>query len=168
MSIIVGIAGPSRAGKTFLARLISEHSTSLRVKTLHQDEFVKPIDQIPLINGHVDWESPESVDFPRYRRAILEDAGQPGIVIAEGLLSFYDPGIMQLFDRKIFISLSCDEFKYRKRTDLRWGKEPEWYINHIWKSYLRFGQCPANIPNMMRIDGESDFIIEKVMDFIGS
>ena len=167
MALIVGIGGVSRAGKTFLAELISQSTTSSLTKILPQDEFVKPIHEIPVIQDHIDWESPESIDFPRYKNAIKAASAQSDIIIAEGLLSFYDPDIVQLFDKKIFINLSFDEFKRRKQTDLRWGKEPEWYIQHIWESYLRYGQCPKYKTDTLLIDGELNFNIEEVMKFVG-
>lgn len=167
MAIIVGIGGVSRAGKTFLAGLISQYSTSISTKIFPQDEYVKPIPEIPLIKGHVNWESPESIDFPRYKNAILTASAQSDIIIAEGLLALYDPRIVQLFDKIIFISLTFDEFKHRKHTDLRWGKEPEWYIRHIWNSYLRYGQLPSHNADTLMIDGEIDFNIEEVAEFIG-
>lgn len=167
MAIVVGIGGVSRAGKTFLAQLISQNLSSVIIKTLPQDDFVKPVDEIPLINGHIDWESPESIDFPRYKNAIVAASEISDIVIAEGLLSVYNPDIVQLFDKIIFITLSFTEFNRRKQNDLRWGKEPDWYIQHIWKSYLRYGQRPSNNDNTLLIDGEFNFNIEKVLKFIG-
>ena len=167
MAIVVGIGGVSRAGKTFLAELISQNNTARIVKTLAQDEFVKPIDEIPLIKGHIDWESPASIDFPRFKNAIISAAKESDIVIAEGLLSVYDPEIVNLFSKIIFISLSRDEFKRRKQNDLRWGTEPEWYIQHIWKSYLRFGQCHSDKADILMLSGEEDFNLEEVLKFIG-
>jgi nicotinamide/nicotinate riboside kinase len=167
MAIVVGIGGVSRAGKTFLAALISQSPTSLLIKTLHQDEFIKPIHEIPRIKDHIDWESPGSIDFQRYKNAILAATGQYDIVIAEGLLTFYDPQILQLFDKKIFISLSFDEFQLRKLTDLRWGSEPHWYIRHIWNSYLRYGQYLTHNAETLHIDGELDFNSKSVLEFIG-
>lgn len=166
MAIVVGIGGVSRAGKTFLAELIAQKSPLTPVLILPQDEFVKPKSEIPLIQGHIDWENPESIDFPKYKNAITEAATYPGIVIAEGLLAFYDPGIVQLFDKIIFINLTFEEFKLRKQADLRWGKEPEWYIRHIWTSYLQYGQCPLLSIDTLHIHGEPDFNIPEIMKFI--
>jgi len=168
MAIIVGIGGVSRAGKTFLAEKIALERPSGIRSILPQDEFVKPKHEIPLINGHIDWESPESIDFPGYKNAIIKASVHPGILIAEGLLTFFDPGIVQLFNKIIFISLTFEEFRRRKQTDLRWGKEPEWYIRHIWDSYLHYGQCPAVGTDTMFIKGEMDFNIAEVMKFIDS
>lgn len=166
MAIVVGIGGVSRAGKTFLAELIAQKSLLSPVVILPQDDFVKPKPEIPLIQGHIDWESPESIDFPKYKNAITQAAAYPGIVIAEGLLAFHDPGIVQLFDKIIFISLTYKEFKLRKQADLRWGKEPKWYIRHIWNSYLRFGQCPLVNIDTLDIHGELDFNVPEIMKFI--
>jgi nicotinamide/nicotinate riboside kinase len=168
MAIVVGIGGVSRAGKTFLAELIAQQSHLSAVRILPQDEFVKSVHEIPLIQDHIDWESPESIDFTKYKNAVAEASAYPGIAIAEGLLAFYDPGIVQLFDKIIFISLSYDEFIRRKQADLRWGKEPEWYIRHIWDSYLQYGQSPLQKTDTLHIRGELDFNIPEIMKFIAS
>ena len=68
---------------------------------LSQDDYVFPIEQIPKIyNGEeveIDWEIPESIDFQKYKTAILEAQKQFDHVITEGLLNFYDTEINSSF-----------------------------------------------------------------------
>ena len=131
---IIGIGGISRSGKSFLAREVASFlSGSERgVKVLDQDDFVMPEGRIPVIRNHVDWESPDSIDFEKFKTAITDSAQKHDFVIAEGLMVFWYPDVFQLFDYTIFIQLNRAEFIMRKQSDLRWGEEPDWYIDHIW------------------------------------
>ena len=141
---LFGIVGVSRSGKSFLAKGILDHYTrsGLKVKTLDQDDYVFHGSKIPIINNHVNWECPESIDFVRFKHAISESLKVNDVTIAEGLMVFWDPDIFNLFDYKIFIELSREVFIKRKQADLRWGKEPNWYIDHIWDANLQYGQFP--------------------------
>jgi len=49
---------------------------------------------------------------------------------------FHDPQTVDLFDKKILVELDYRNYIQRKKKDLRWGVEPDWYIEHIWKSCL--------------------------------
>ena len=66
--MIIGIGEVSNAGKTTLATRLKEKLSPLRISVLCQDNFARPTFEIPLINDHVDWEVPESIDLARYYR----------------------------------------------------------------------------------------------------
>ena len=72
------------------------------------------------------------------KRAIITSKSK--YIIVEGFLVFYDDTLLTLFDKTIFIDIDKATFLERKQRDKRWGEIPEWYINHIWESYLRFGK----------------------------
>ena len=164
--MIIGIGGISRGGKSFLAGEIAARSSGIRVVTISQDEFVLPESQIPKIRNHIDWETPASIDFERYRKTIREAAKDYDRIIAEGLFAFNDPETNKLYDKRIHIALSFEEFKARKRKDLRWGKEPDWYIQHIWDSYLKYGIPETMDSNILRLDGNFDFDFPKIMEYL--
>ena len=72
---------------------------------------------------------------------------------------YHFPELYNMLNYRIFIELGEEEFIKRKREDLRWGREPEWYIRHIWDSYNRFGRFPEpNNPDML-LHGEGKFDI---------
>ncbi len=80
---------------------------------------------------------------------------------------YYDKRLVKLFDRKIFIDISKDTFLNRKVEDLLWGREPDWYIEHIWGSYLKYGTIPKDDPSYLVIKGDGIVDLEKVYEFVG-
>jgi uridine kinase len=100
--MIIGIGGVSRSGKSTLANLLVTYFRKNGKKAIifHQDDFVFPETQIPKIKNKTDWESPQSIDFEQYREVIELFKTRFDIVIAEGLFSFYDDNIYQLYDKK--------------------------------------------------------------------
>ena len=167
-SRIIGIGGVSRAGKSFLAKKMADFYTKsgVKVNILDQDNFVFPKDEIPRINGHIDWESPESINFQHLNKLILNSRKSYDVTIVEGILVFCNTDLINLFDYKVFITLPKDEFIKRKREDLRWGKEPEWYIEYIWEMHQNFGQLPQNYHANMVLDGRVIFNTEEILQKI--
>lgn len=165
---IIGIGGISRSGKSFLARELSVcfARSGRRAETFDQDDFVFHGSRIPLINNHVDWERPESVDFRKFSQAITAAVASNDIIIAEGLMVFWDPSFFNLLDYSIYIELPRDEFIERKKIDLRWGEEPLWYIEHIWDSHQVYGQFPAGGQPDLVLDGSVDFDIDDIFSKI--
>lgn len=167
--MIIGIGGVSRSGKTTLAKRLARHFREQRLTTviLHQDDFVFPEEEIPKIRGKTDWEHPGSIDFERFRQAILKASTTHDIVIAEGLMAFYDEATNALYDKCFFLEVSRETFMERKSQDLRWGKEPDWYMVHIWESFQQFGQPRQPLPEIFVIDGEETAVDwEEVLQFL--
>lgn len=166
MGKVIGIGGVSRAGKTSLAQQISEWFDTDRVKILRQDDFIMPIPKIPLIKGQTDWERPESLDFASFRDTILWDKENYDYIIAEGLMVYWQKEVWELFDKKIFIEISKNTFLNRKTIDSRWENEPEWYIEHIWKSHFLYGRAPKEMKDVLCISGENSFVAGIVKNYI--
>jgi uridine kinase len=162
--LCIGIGGVSRSGKTFLAAMISEILPNSEL--FCQDEYVHASDLLPVINNHIDWEIPGSIDWDRLFSDASKALENGKHVIVEGLMAFADERLNRLFNRHIFLTLGKEEFEQRKKTDLRWGKEPEWYIAHIWDSFLKYGKLPANIPDALILDAEQDFDLNKVVKYL--
>ncbi len=160
---IIGIGGVSRSGKSFLAHSLAGELRGKKTIVLSQDDFVFPETDIPLIRDHIDWESPASIDFDKFRNHIAQSGDAYDIIIAEGLFAFADPQTNQWYDRRIHITLDYEEFIKRKREDLRWGKEPEWYIRHIWDSYLKYGIPDFEETPYIRLDGNQEFDIPGIV-----
>ncbi len=144
MSVLIGIGGVSRAGKSTLANLLAEayraqHKT---VSVIHQDEHVVDEQELTLIRDKRDWEHPNSIDWHRLSTIIDDHLTQFDIVIMEGLFAFNDPIIRSKMGHKIMVEISKPKFLDRKKVDLRWGgtAEPDWYMQHIWNSYLIYGR----------------------------
>lgn len=137
--MIIGIGGASRSGKSRLAKEIKSQLIGKSVNIIDQDDFAKPENQIPKINSITDWEHPSSIDFKKLEDEILWSNSQFDYTIVEGFLIYYNQNIKNSIDIKIFLSIDEPIFLMRKVHDQRWGKTPVFYIDHIWKSYLKYG-----------------------------
>ena len=143
--MLIGIGGVSNAGKSSLALRIKNYYSSKKVAILCQDDYAFPSEKIPLIKDHIDWECPESIDFINFEKAVIDAMAENDVVIAEGIFAYHHNNSNKLFDKKIFLTLDSRFFFMRKNTDLRWGKEPDWYIEHIWNNHIKY--CKQNIPD---------------------
>ncbi len=164
--MIIAIGGSSTAGKSTLAAKIGEVYDHRKVKILCQDSYVKPENEIPLINDHIDWETPKSIDFDRFYRAIVYANLQFEVVIVEGLMIYYNRRTVDLFNKRLFVEIDKETFLKRKSRDLRWGKEPEWYMEHIWDSYLKYGQVPKVLSDVFKVDGRRSIDVYQVIKFL--
>jgi nicotinamide/nicotinate riboside kinase len=159
--MVIGIGGVSRSGKTslaFLIKKIAEQNGKTAV-VISQDDFAFDEKSIPKIRHRTDWECPESIDFQRYRNEILEQKKVNQYVITEGLLNFWDTETDALFDYRFFVSIKKDIFLNRRLAEKRWGFEPKWFIEHVWKSYLKYGQTILTEPkkSVLLLSGNHDF-----------
>jgi len=166
-AMIIAIGGVSTAGKTTLAKQLREHFHDYKVITLCQDDFVKPVDEIPVIQNRVDWEHPDSIDHERFMSAIIAEKNENDIVIAEGLMIYWHQPLLKYFDKRIFVEVDHATFLHRKAKDNRWGHEPDWYINHIWKNYLLFGKPPEN-ESYLSITGNWSITLKPILAYLKS
>lgn len=160
----IGIGGVSRAGKTTLAKKISDHFPDQKRVILHQDDYINAGYDIPQIQERIDWEVPESIDFVRLKydfRWLYENVD---IVIIEGIFAFYDDQINEMYDKKIFVDLGYKNFIDRKNHDTRWGYEPQWYIEHIWDSYQKHRKEILSMKDIIIIDGKNN-CTDNILDF---
>jgi uridine kinase len=152
MSLVIGIGGISRSGKTTLSIQLANVLGDCNV--IHQDHYNAAV--LPRIRNHIDWEIPDAVDY----RSLLEDIKKArplhSCIIVEGILIFSNAKLNAIFDKRIVISLPEAEFKKRKAKDLRWGREPNWYIDHIWSSFLIYGYPPER-SEYIELNGEHPY-----------
>ena len=163
--MLIGIGGISNAGKSSLALKIKNHFANSVVSVLCQDDFAFPNNKIPMIKNHIDWECPESIDFVHYNNAITDAIKNSDIVIAEGIFAFNNTDINKLYNKKLFLTLDRRFFFMRKNTDLRWGKEPDWYIEHIWNSHIKY--CKQNIiDDVLTVKTGKQIDFNNIIDFL--
>ncbi|KAI9839567.1 MAG: hypothetical protein M1819_002193 [Sarea resinae] len=62
-AFIVAISGCSSSGKTTLARILRDIFPCTCI--VHEDDFYKPDDQIPIKNGVQDWDCAGAIDIPQ-------------------------------------------------------------------------------------------------------
>ncbi len=163
--MIIGIGGCSQSGKSTLANQLLKRLEDKGIKTiiLNIDDFVQPTHEIPWIRFHVDWEIPASIDFTKFEQAILQAKQQYDFIICDGFLIYHEPTIYQYFDQCFFIAIPKNVFLKRKKKDLRWGREPDWYIEYIWKAYLKYGQVD-HLKDVLILDGEKETDVGKILE----
>ncbi len=157
MTYIIGIGGCSRSGKSSLALKIKDRLSDKQVLLLDMDDFVFSETNIPRIRDRIDWERPESVDFNQIIASIEENQGKYDILLIEGILVFANQQLKDLFHNTIEIKISKETFISRRKKEIRWGEEPDWYLEHVWNSYLKYGQNPQAD---FTISGETDIAFE--------
>ncbi|TPX25704.1 ribosylnicotinamide kinase [Coccidioides immitis] len=113
-TLLVGLSGPSSSGKTTLARLLrtvftppstegnGDVTATTRPFVLHQDDFYKPDDQIPVVttsSGKLvqDWDTIDALDISQFEAtlAYIRDHGHlpAGIKSKEDLNDATDSGV---------------------------------------------------------------------------
>lgn len=163
--MIIAIAGVSQAGKSTLAGSLRSVLRTSCTTILCQDDFVRDPEAIPTINDHIDWEHPDSIDHERFRQAILAEGQRNQYLIVEGLMVLWDSETRRLFDKCIFIEIDKPTFLERKSADDRWGIEPEWYVEHIWNSYLRFGYNPGS-QDCLVVNGCQSIDLQQIITYL--
>ena len=169
--MIIGIGGVSRSGKTSLAFLIKAlaEQRGETALVLSQDDFVFEENKIPKIRHRTDWECPESIDFQRYGKEIIHQKTQYQHVINEWLLNFWNADVDVLFDKHLFTTIKKDIFFDRRLQEKRWGFEPKWLLEHVWRSYLKYGKTILDEPQkgVLLLSGNEDFDTTLIHDFLG-
>ncbi|MFT6827968.1 MAG: nicotinamide/nicotinate riboside kinase [Roseivirga sp.] len=160
MSKLIAIGGVSRSGKSSLAlKLLAALPDSI---VLHQDDFVKSGDQIPQINGRTDWEHPDSIDWSLWKESTDKALAKHNHIIIEGLFVFYDASINSQIHRAIYLSIDQATFLERRRKETRWGHEPDWFIEHVWKAHWQYGLAPEEL-KALKIYQPSDQEIKAII-----
>lgn len=166
--MIIGIGGVSRAGKSTLANRLKAHfeEQGKSATVFCQDEYVKPIISLPKVQGIPDWERPNTIKWDKLLRDVQKS--ESDIKIVEGLFSFYPASLRSEYDLKIFLEIEKSTFSQRKSKDNRWEKEPEWYAEHVWRSYLKYGQMKGDKQEYIAVSGESAIELQDIVDLTHS
>jgi uridine kinase len=168
LQMLVLIGGVSRSGKSALADSLQE-CLGTKCLALHQDEYVLPENELPLIGDILDWEVPESVDWNRWNDAVQTALGQYDIVVAEGILAFLPAALFNRADAVIYMEIDFDTFLKRRKADLRWGSRPDWYYVHVWEAHFKYG-LPQKNRQVARLDGSQKLEnnLATALDLIGN
>ena len=69
----------------------------------------------------------------------------------------------------LVVFIKKDIFVNRRLQEKRWGFEPKWFIEHVWKSYLTYGQTVLAQPKngVLLLSGNDDFDEELIAGFLG-
>ncbi|MEQ6167569.1 AAA family ATPase [Ekhidna sp. MALMAid0563] len=142
MAYIIGIGGVSRSGKSTVAKRLRDKLASMKVFTLDMDNYVLPENDIPKINGHPNWEVPESIDYERILTLLDEKEFIYEVIIVEGILAFANMELNKRYDLTVVMEISKATYMERRKQETRWGKDPNWYLEYVWEAHLKYGQYP--------------------------
>ncbi|HNW58850.1 MAG TPA: uridine kinase [bacterium] len=131
--MIIGIAGPSGSGKSFIAEHILAALPELRGLLLSQDDYYRDRSDLTLEKRqHINYDHPDAVEFsllvrhlqalragegiehPLYDFAIhnrkpeTRRAGPADLVIVDGLLLYSVPEMVPLFDLRLYVDTPLD------------------------------------------------------------
>jgi uridine kinase len=178
---LIGIAGGSASGKTYLLRSLRNIFKEEEVCIISQDNYYHPAEKQTLDErGFINFDLPGAIDA----EAFLEDVkrlqqgqfverqeymfNQPGIIgewitlkpapviVAEGIFTFHFREVFNLLNLKIF--LDCrDDIKLQRRLerDARERGVPEEITLYQWHNHV----CPAYDQYLLPYRDEADIIL---------
>ena len=184
--LIIGIAGGSGSGKTFLTKKIFR-SFKTKCVVIHQDSYYKDLSHLKMkerISNNFD--HPNSIDIkllikdvktlingesilqPLYdfsnhtrKQKYLTITPKP-IIIVEGILIFHFKELANLFLLKIFLDIDPDiRFIRRLKRDV---KERKRQVNDICKQYLNFVK-PMHELFVEKTKYNSDIVLKNQYDY---
>ena len=184
--LIIGIAGGSGSGKTFLTRKILR-SFKTKCVVIHQDSYYKDLSHLGMkerISNNYD--HPNSIDIkllikdvktlingesilqPLYdfsnhtrKQKYLTITPKP-IIIVEGVLIFHFKELANLFSLKIFLDIDPDiRFIRRLKRDV---KERKRQVKDICKQYLNFVK-PMHELFVEKTKYNSDIVLKNQYDY---
>ena len=183
---IVGICGPSGAGKTFLLQQLAQHFLPDQLTIISQDNYYhKDTDLQPDEEGLINYDHPQSVDLerltsdirlleqghmieiPQYYYTPTENT-QPTLyfhpaplIIVEGIFTLYHPPLYDLLSLKIFVE-APEEIRLDRRIR-RDQAERGYTRSQILKTYAKY-VLPMYKEFVEPCKGKSDLIIPNHRD----
>ena len=184
--LIIGIAGGSGSGKTFLTKKVFQ-SFKNKCVVIHQDSYYKDLSHLEMkerISNNFD--HPNSIDIkllikdvktlingesilqPLYdfsnhtrKKKYLTITPKP-IIIVEGVLIFHFKELINLFSLKIFLDIEPDiRFIRRLKRDV---KERKRQVKDVCKQYLNFVK-PMHELFVEKTKYNSDIVLKNQYDY---
>eukprot|EP00048_Salpingoeca_helianthica_P019288 m.244656 g.244656 ORF g.244656 m.244656 type:complete len:176 (+) comp32191_c0_seq1:70-597(+) len=151
--LVVAIGGPSCSGKTSVcAQLASLRSWAF----IHQDDFYKPIEQIPTIpgSGAADWDCPEGIDWVRMDQEMKLKSSEHCVCVVEGhMLSLRRDFQTTHF---FYIDAPKEACAQRRATRSYDYEEPvDYFETTVWPCAQRTRSAAAALSNCVFLDGVS-------------
>lgn len=187
-SKIIGIAGPTGAGKTLLAEHLSKHYSAT---WLSLDYFFKSPSKIKTEAGQLNWEHPDNLEWDRFydvlvklksgedvryiyhsyygeHRVEIKNFSAAPIIVVDGFLLFYKKSVRDLIDCKIFLDIS-ERIQLERRMVRNKGDyiDQEYFENFVWPYYRK-----VILPTMkyadIKIEARQPFntVFQKTTNFI--
>ena len=115
----IWLAGGSGSGKSTIAEMLVERLRPLTVTLLNQDQFFKPVAQLPTFYSEYhraprpDFNRPDSF-FTEEMFAAYANVTGCDVVIVEGILVLHYPELRRLWDIQCYVLISLEEMLYRR------------------------------------------------------
>ena len=162
MTVIVGIAGISCAGKSTLSGYLAK---KLSARHINMDSYWINNNNAPMVNGVLSFERPDQYDLVKFLEDVENELqNQPSFLVLEGFLLFTYPEVYNLVNHHFFISIP-EEVSMQRRRDRAlkgglapWGmeyKSPEkdqWFHNGI-SEWQLFGAKQVDLDKVKVLDG---------------
>ncbi|XP_042525796.1 nicotinamide riboside kinase 2 [Dipodomys spectabilis] len=170
--VIVGIGGVTNSGKTTLASRL--HAALPNSCVIHQDDFFKPQDQIPVgEDGFKRWDVLESLDMkamlstvkawvqnpPKFARShgvtVQPSASDTHILLLEGFLIYSYKPLLDFYTRRYFLTVPYEESKRRRSTrKYPIPDPPGLFDGHVWPMYQKYKrEMEADGVEVVHLDG---------------
>ncbi len=158
---IVGIAGGSASGKTYLLRKLQEELQDVPLTLISLDNYYFDLEhQEPDENGEINFDHPSALDLERFRNDLkrLMDGESVSIreyhfnnpehapktitytpqplIIIEGIFAFYDPKVEDMMDLRVFVD--AEEHRKLTRRIKRDYEERGYTMDNVLDQYHRF------------------------------
>ncbi|MCD6426941.1 MAG: uridine kinase [Caldisericaceae bacterium] len=198
----IGVAGGTGSGKTTVAKLIQERLGKDKTAIISMDSYYKDFPNLSLSERKkINYDHPSAFDIELFKNHLLtlksgkcvnipvysfskyERTGETikvcpaPVIIVEGILLFYDEGIRNLFDIKIFIDADSDVRIIRRirRDVLKRGRDlrsvTQQYLNTVRPMHIQFVEPTKQfadiiIPRGGKNEIAMDIIIAKIKSMI--
>jgi len=146
----IAVAGPSGGGKSLFCRILQSRYS--HISRLKLDDFFRNIEDIPVIDGCINWDHPDSLKWdlmvqaakdlkagkhamvPNYSRKDDRQVGEKCVFPAEvmlfdGFMTLVNPELRELIDLKLYFNLSEDSQIKRRKMRQPWVKDE--YLHSI-------------------------------------
>lgn len=178
---LVGIAGGSASGKTYLLKSLLNHFNPSDICLISQDHYYKPIEmQLVDENGEINFDLPEGIErellykditqllsgntikkqeytfnIPKENKEILCINPAP-IIVIEGLFIFHFTELFELFDYKVFVDADHDiKLNRRLMRDQEERGYTEAMILYQWHNHV----MPAYDQYLLPYKSSCEFVI---------
>lgn len=173
--LIVGISGATCSGKSTLTRSLVKHFNCSEPYH-HLDKYWKEFDQFPRDQGFIIGEIPDCLEMNLFLEDLKKKKyGVDEILFVDGFLLFHNPEICDMLDLKIFLQVSEDECR-RRRKSRNLGTSRLYHDKIIWPSYIKYNGLYATQPvgpmgsDTLILDGNKsmDVVLQEAVQFIAS
>jgi uridine kinase len=145
--LVVGISGPTTAGKTTLSELIKDN---FDCSVMHEDHYFNyPRIKNELKGNH---EIPEAIDSDKFTEDVKKEiaSGKHTLLLVEGFQIYWYEQLIELLDVRIFLDVDDDTIRHRRMKINKCSEE--YFTDHIIKYYHVYKEKALKTPNLQKID----------------